>query len=93
MPVAEQEPIATDHTGAATTRYLPGVSEDATHDATLRIGGKDLPRTPYGEEPGAAPLGEQCPRCLVHLGQFHAPGCIDEVCPACGQMAAMCACR
>jgi len=61
---------------------------------TYTIDGRELPRIPYGKEPGSrrSVADHNCHDCGVIRGQLHVPSCDMERCPACRGQVLTCVC-
>ncbi len=61
----------------------------------FQLGGRLVPRIPYGNESRAAveySYEDYCDDCGVEVGGYHHRDCTIEQCPLCGDYAAVCHC-
>jgi len=72
------------NTGANLPRKARRELDEAQRERAYRIAGRPLPRVPFD--------GERCADCGASRGQYHVPGCENELCPACGDRVIACEC-
>jgi hypothetical protein len=89
------------HNGIRMTRDWARALVDAQRKTHYRMGGKVLPRIPFGQECGPIeeiPLSSvefgrrPCRFCGTLRGQLHDTFCVAEECPACGGWITSCMC-
>lgn len=87
------EPKVT-YRGVSMIASWPQRIQDAQEVKTCVIGGKEVPRVRYGEEPDDWGADRKpCHDCCVIKGEFHVEGCDVERCAGCGGQRFNCSCE